>query len=238
MKKKFFWLLFLSSFFAVQGKAQRGLEIGFDVLGQGSMLLDTAISNAGDEMNQGILLSYAAGGHVGINFTRFMGVGVGFLMSKQGTALSNKEGYVVDSVAIPQRFYGVRLEYHKFPVYLKFNSSLQNNASAQVMFGPQLSFLKRARAYDKGAIVNGDTIVQAYTTELPVDATSIFKETDLGVMFAFNGRYNLSKYVHISSLFRVDYSLSSIYRNTNASDARNLTFGLQLGLNFVIGVKN
>jgi hypothetical protein len=112
---------------------------------------------------------------------------------------------------------------------------LQAPVSLQIMAGPQIGLLQGVQAYDKGAVVNGDTIIAKYNTTIPLtDAQNGFKNMDLGLMVALDGRWNLSKYCYFTALLRADYSLASIRKT--GSDARNLTFGVQFGLNFVIGL--
>jgi hypothetical protein len=218
-----------------QAWTQRGLEIGIIGIPQISFMRDTAWNKGTDERKASPTIKGAAGVQLSLNLTHGLGLGAGFLYASQGQHFtgtvqipdSSSGGYYTSRA----RKFGYNTLYYQIPFFIKLNTDIQGPVSFVLMAGGQFGMLQRARYFDEALKDLNDNIMRPAIDE---DRTSDFKSTDLSAMIAFDGRYNLSRQMHLSLLLRGDYSLQGIFK-ANPNNTRNLNIGLQLGLHYVIG---
>jgi hypothetical protein len=223
--------IFLFCLFLIGFKSNAQISLGVVGFPQISTL-----SNKSDALDN--KLSFGGGG--GINatydFSEKFGVQVGVLYSAQNQKIRSNYtisgvGYSTDSRK--------RFDYLKIPVLLRITQPI-GILDFIVFAGPQFSYLLK---YDGGMIVyledqyfdlpstpNGNKYYNKYT----IDATG-------GVGFDLP----LSKYLKITSAFKVDYNITNAQNNNatigkykvsdvngSGSSVRNMTYALMLGVNF------
>ena len=210
--------------------AQRGIEIGVEVIPQSTWIFNKTDSDKGPILDYSPTWGVAMGAHFGINFSDNIGAQVGFLYSKQGQKYENEGlAYTTSETS---------LDYIKFPFLLKFNSDPSANTGFVFKIGAQLGLLTSA------AILLDEVDVGLVAGN---DVKDLYNGTDLAAVIDMGVRFNVSDNVNIGVSFRADYSLKDIEDNKEVlgtsiahyvSQAResgkNLTGGIQFGFNYVL----
>ncbi|MGB1206861.1 MAG: outer membrane beta-barrel protein [Chitinophagales bacterium] len=216
--------------------AQRGLEVGLKVLPQTSWIFNDDDFEAGDALDFEPKFKMAYGLNIGINLSDRFGIQSGVIYSPQGQKYTHTNEIFLGTIANTSE---VRLNYIQIPVLLKLNSDPMSVFSFVAGAGVQFGFLQDAKYYINNVEIN--------KTLLGDDATEFYNEKDLSVVFNIGTQINVTEHLNLSLAIQADYSLDDIenkkegvlpsYRNINDRNAssQNLTAGLQVGINYVIG---
>jgi hypothetical protein len=229
-------LLLLASTFAVSASlfAQKGFEIGVQAQPQNTWIFNSDDFAAGPDLNFETTFKFAYGLNLGYNFTDQIGVRTGVLMSRQG------QHYITDETT-PQEFQ-TNFRYLKIPVLLKYNGSLEHSVPFLLEVGPQFGLLQKAtRTLPTNTSFTGKQVN---------DVAGLYKGSDIAIVLGIGTQIPIATAVNANVGLRFDYSLTDIedetYKNTeflveNAGvgrkSANNLTAGLKIGINYVIGAQ-
>ena len=217
---KIYLALVFTAVVSLSAIAQKGLEIGLDVMPQTYWIMNSTDFDLGSTLDHKASFGVAYGVHVGLNFTNTMGLQTGFLYSAQGQKYKWTNGD-----------YSQELTYIKVPLLLKFNGNPDNGAYFIGMIGPQLSLLTKIE--QKGTFPNSvsfPTVKDAY------------KKADIGGVLGFGMGINLSDDLKLGIMLRFDGSLGDIENKDDSSwnftpnreNSSNVTGGLMFSLNYIL----
>lgn len=212
--------------------AQSGLEIGLKVVPQSVWVFNTDDFDVGDKLDFNRKFGLTYGLNLGLNFSDNMGIQSGILLSSQGQKYTH--------VGLPYQVSELSLKYVKIPFLVKFNSDPGVPVSFFFAAGIQYGFLQSATETR-----NNVTTDYAF---MNVETKDFFNKREMAYLVNFGPQFNPTDNFNITISFRADYStndiedketgLLQIYpynNNKNRAPSKNLTAGIQLGVNYVIG---
>ena len=234
--KRILAIVFLLFFATNAIFAQQGLEIGLKVLPQTTWVFNDDDFAAGDELDFDKKFELAYGLNIGINLSDRFGIQSGVIYSPQGQKYKHDGEMIFGTTAKTSE---VRLNYLQIPVLLKLNSDPMSVISFVAGAGVQFGFLQDAQY-----LVNN---VKIDSVLLGDNAINFYNKKDLSVVFNIGTQINVTEHLNLTLAIQADYSLDDIedkvigvlpsYRGITDRNApsQNMTAGLQVGINYVIG---
>jgi opacity protein-like surface antigen len=230
-------VLLATGIFAVLGlQAQKGLEVGVYLQPQSTWIMNQEDLDNGSQLDFVPTFKTAFGANVGFNFTDNFGIRSGLMISSQGQKYTSTEEFTLK----PSTEYETKLSYIKVPILLKLNSDPEAGSAFLLNAGVQYSL--------RGATKKSSL------TQASFDAQDYYKSSELSAVVGLGAQIRLGDKLNLNAMLRFDYTLGDIEKegvktfglaNANAgfiyndqakrSAARNLTGGLQIGLNYIIG---
>ncbi len=210
--------------------AQQGLEIGVKVIPQSVWIFNSDDFDVGDELDFKRKFGMAYGLNLGLNFSDNMGIQSGLLFSSQGQKYKHE--------GLSYQISEIELKYLKIPFLVKFNSDPYAPTGFFLAAGIQYGFLRSATETRNNIETNYDAI--------NAETKDFYNKKEISYLLTFGPQFNITDNFNLTLAFRADYStndiedkdtgLLSLYPNNSAKrvDSKNLTTGIQVGINYVI----
>jgi len=153
----------------------------------------------------------------GCNLIENFGVGMDLLYSLQG------QRYEIDGVGVNQK-----INYIKIPVYWSINSDPAKDFSFIGKTGPQLGILTHSKLTDKDG------------NDFTTNTNFRYHDATFGWMMNAGVQSRLSRDMYASTAVRFDYDFTNAdldrsgYYPAGRANTHNMTFGLEIGLKYVM----